>query len=841
MVGVQIASLYADIGADISGFKRGMGTVDSMLHSTGGKLGGFVGMMGTGLVAAAATGAAGLAAMGAAIAKTTMQAGDAQQAVANIAANMSLSADETQKVAKLVQDLGIDPKLKVTATEAAAAIDMLGKNGLSLQQIFDGASRSTVLLANSTGADFATAADIATDVMAQFKIQAKDMMTAVNGITGTTQFSKFGINDYRLALAQAGGVAASVGVSFEDFNATIAAISPLFAGGSDAGTSFKTFLQRLTPSTKPATKAMKALGIITADGANQFYDAAGNMRSMAEVANVLQTAFAGLSDEQKNQYADTIFGTDAMRAAFALMQAGGATIDDYKQKIGNTDAEKAAATRMDTLKGDYEIFSGIIETLSIRIGEKFIPAARDMVQWLTKLATDNADQIVNFFGDMAGYIPKVADALAWGNTKWQELTTLMQPVTDAVGRFAENFKLLWLGIKENDVGIFSSGIRGIMFEVQRGLGVVLDYVRSVDWPTVLSGWADAFIKWGGAIWNNVFPYLRAAWDNITGWVTDPARREQLSSALASSWDWLKTWAGGVWSNNLQPALSAAWKSITAWVTDPTKRQELVNGITNTWNGFLLWGQGLWGTVRPYLVAAAANLRIWIDSNYPQLGTWIDAITKFATDAAASFGANLPQMGQRVTDLRTTVETEVPRIGESMSRLWKNLFGGGEGGGSGFGNMLSYFFENITWKISALIKQARIFVDVLNLMVEATKDVFSGNFDSYWNKREQFNSLIQQFMESNQGAPQFPGFATGGMFTRGGLALVGERGPEVVDLPGGSYVHNAVESAGMMGGSSRLDIYVHANGTMPTDRAAIRELAIALQRELNLTGARVVMP
>src|SRR5690606_22210013 len=236
----------------------------------------------------------------------------------------------------------------------AGAIEMLAKNGLNLDQIMQGAARSTVLLANSTGADFATAADIATDVMAQFGYGAEQMSAVVDGITGVTQASKFSIDDYRLALAQAGGVASSVGVDFDDFNATIAAISPLFAGGSDAGTSFKVFLQRLVPQSDKAKDTMAELGLIINDwgamakylsevlgrdvepslkgvfqafqetkvGAeaaakgekalgdafnllrvqferNQFFDdQTGQMKSMAEIAGILETAFADLSEEQ---------------------------------------------------------------------------------------------------------------------------------------------------------------------------------------------------------------------------------------------------------------------------------------------------------------------------------------------------------------------------------------------------------------------------------------------------------------------------------------------------------------------------------------------------------------
>lgn len=81
---------------------------------------------------------------------------------------------------------------------------MLAKNGLSTQQILDGAAKSTLDLAAATGSDLTTAADISTDAMAIFNIQANEMAKAVNGISGVTVASKFTIEDYSLALAQGG-------------------------------------------------------------------------------------------------------------------------------------------------------------------------------------------------------------------------------------------------------------------------------------------------------------------------------------------------------------------------------------------------------------------------------------------------------------------------------------------------------------------------------------------------------------------------------------------------------------------------------------------------------------
>lgn len=293
------------------------------------------------------------------------------------------TAETTAKLSGLVDALGVDPNLKVGAQQAADAIYNLATNGLSAQQILDGAARSTVLLANATGGEFTTAATVATDVMALFKISASDMEKAVDGISSVAVASKFDLENYRLAISQAGGVAALAGVDFADFNAAIVAIAPAFASGSDAGTSFKTFLSQLTPSTAPAIATMQELGIITADGANRFYDASGNLRGMAEIAGVLNGALAGLTEQQKTQALQTMFGSDAMRAAGMISQTTEADFKKLLETMAQTDAAEQAAIRMDNLAGSQEILAGTIETLQKKFGDQLNPILNDLIKNIT--------------------------------------------------------------------------------------------------------------------------------------------------------------------------------------------------------------------------------------------------------------------------------------------------------------------------------------------------------------------------------------------------------------------------------------------------------------------------
>lgn len=461
-------------------------------------------------LAAGAAATAAIAGVTAAIGVGVKKAADLEQGVADIASVMGVTFQEAAPLKELISDLGMDPRLKVTATEASDAIMQLAQSGMSMQEILDGAARSTVLLSNATGGDMATSAAIASDAMSLFGIQATDMARAVNGITGVTVASKFGINDYQLALSQAGGVAAAVGVSFEDFNTTIAAISPYFASGSDAGTSFKTMLQRLVPASGPAEEAMKALGLITADGANQFFDANGNMRDMSEIAGLLQGALGGLTEEQKNAALSTIFGTDAMRAAVALAEAGTGTFDELAGSIGKIDAEASAATRMDTLSGAMEILDGVIDGLLTQIGDAFLPLVRQLTDWAIAFATAHGPKVTEWFNGLAQWMQGgIPIFLEWSQRAVWAIGEVLNWLHGGDEQFTQ-LGAIW--------GKVTSIITGIVV-------TTIQYVRDhwQDWVNVLLEWGGLFASWATNLWAiYIQPGLATMWANLRAWLDENA-------------------------------------------------------------------------------------------------------------------------------------------------------------------------------------------------------------------------------------------------------------------------------------------------------------------------------
>jgi len=324
-----------------------------------------------------------------------------------VAAVLGATNAEAQQLSDTAVGLGLNPNLKVSTEEAADAMYTLATAGLTTGEIVGGAAEATVLLANATGGDMSQAAQVATDAMALWGISAGDMGTAINSVVGVSNASKFSLNDYALALAQGGGVASMAGLSFEDFSATIAATSNFFSSGSDAGTSLKTMLAQLTPTTTKAKDAMFELGLLTEDGSNAFYDANGNLKGMYDIVGLLNNATKDLTEQQRKQYLQTIFGNDAIRSAGAL---AGMTADEYEAMFmtvnEGSDALQQATVRTDNLSSAWDTFTDTIDAAKTRMGLTLEVPLKMAVRALTPVV----DMVANFIQ------PYIDEAAAWLET-----------------------------------------------------------------------------------------------------------------------------------------------------------------------------------------------------------------------------------------------------------------------------------------------------------------------------------------------------------------------------------------------------------------------------------------
>lgn len=333
--------------------------------------------VGTGLLGIGAAAAAGVG-----LAITT--AANFEKTISAIGA--VLGADPLQLGAIRQQAMQLGKDTVFSAKEVAEGMEELAKAGLTIEQITGGAATGMTNLAAAAGnMGLDRAAVIAVNAMKTFGLNANELDHVANSLAGAANKSTLEVEDLAVSLRYVGGTAKAMGANIDEVNTVLAILGDRGIRGSTAGTSLRGVLLSLTPSSKKAAAMMKELGLITADGSNQFFNAKGEMKDMREVMQILGNATKDLTEEQKVQAFNTIFQRRAMASALFLAEAGAKGFDEYAAAINQVSAADVAAAKLDNLAGDMEKLKSNIETFLIEGGTPFQEELRKWTQGLTNL------------------------------------------------------------------------------------------------------------------------------------------------------------------------------------------------------------------------------------------------------------------------------------------------------------------------------------------------------------------------------------------------------------------------------------------------------------------------
>lgn len=257
------------------------------------------------------------------------------------------------------------------ATEIAQAMEILLKAGADVEQVLGGAAKSVIVLAQAGGTTLDIAADIIATSLTVFRGSAEDTEDWINRIAAASNKSRFDVAGLSAAIGQGAAAAELAGVSFADFMAYIGLTAASFNSASQSGTTFKVFLQRLNPVAKTAQKELARVGIITAESGNAFFDAAGEIRPMAEIIDVLRAAYADMTPEDAIKSLTQVFGTRGYKAAAALIGLTSEEFLEFKRISGDTSAEDLAAERLNNLQGSLLKLWRTTQAVGLDIGKFF--------------------------------------------------------------------------------------------------------------------------------------------------------------------------------------------------------------------------------------------------------------------------------------------------------------------------------------------------------------------------------------------------------------------------------------------------------------------------------------
>jgi len=541
--------------------------------------------------------------------------------------------------------LALGSSTQFSAQQALDAMTELIKGGVNVKDVMSGATDATLALAAAAQLNLANAATI---VAKQLGVWGETGVTAANVadlFASAANASTVDVEELALGLANVGGSAKVAGLSFEETVQTMALIAPSFSSAADAGTSMKTFLQRLIPTTKDATEMMIKLGLATKDGKSRFFDAKGEFIGMEAAAELLHNATKNLSEEQKFLALNTIFGSDAIRAAAAIAGAGASGYNEMGQAMKDAGgAAAAAATMQQGYKFTLDQFNAAVETLQIAIGSALLPH-------LTQLVAAAAEG-VNTFTAWASGILNAADPVAAlaAQIGLVGVTTgsVQQMITDA----AAAIFAAWVALSAALAPSTQEAWDAVQATVQTALAAVQQVVKV----------ATSFVV---KIWNahgaDILAFAKRTWEGIMRVVTAAARFVQAAiEALTKAAQWV--WRN--FGNEITTIARFVWNQIK--IITETALNVLRNlfdagtaVLRGDWNAAWVTIKNIAETLWNGIKASAENLMNTLSSLFQTLYPRLEAAFRSAIAGAASLGAAL------IDGIRSGVENAARRLVEEV--------------------------------------------------------------------------------------------------------------------------------------------------------------------------------
>ena len=382
-------TLSAKITGDSSSYQKAINEADKSTEqfqkntsSLGSKL---AGGLKTGLSVSAKAIAAVSGALGTASVAAIKVGSDFEAQMSRVQAISGATGAELENLRNQAIQLGADTSF--SASEAAQGMENLAAAGFTTSEIMD-AMPGLLDLAAAAGEDLAASSDIAASTLRGFGLAASDAGHVADVLAENANRTNSSVAETGEAMKYIAPLARAAGISMEETAAAIGIMANAGIQGSQAGTTLRGALSRLSKPTDDMVGVMEQLGI-------SFYDSEGKMKSLSDQVGMLRTAMQGMTDEQKNNVLVTLYGQESLSGMLALINEGEGSLTQLTESFRECDgaAQQAATTMQDNLQGAIEQMKGSLETLGIVLYDSVSEPLKNLAQQ----ATDAINQLTTAF------------------------------------------------------------------------------------------------------------------------------------------------------------------------------------------------------------------------------------------------------------------------------------------------------------------------------------------------------------------------------------------------------------------------------------------------------------
>ena len=460
----------------------------------GGSGGEFLGAMGIGKLTAGAVAAAGVTAAGAAAVSAVKTFADFDAMMSKVRALTNASNNDMKTLTDTAQKLGATTQF--SATQAAEAMTYLGMAGWKTSEIVKGMP-GLLNLAAASGMDLATTADIVSDDLTAFHMDADQAGHMADVMAAASTNANTNVSLMGMTFKYAGAVAGSLGYSLEDVAIATGLMANAGIKGEMAGTALRSVMTRMIDPPKEAAMALDRLGVSATN-------ADGTVKPFRQQLKELRAAFSNLSKAEQAEAASSIAGLEAMSGFLSVVTASDKDFDKLAAAIDNSkgSADKMAATMNDNLTGSFTQLGSAVESVALKFGKVLEPTARKSIDKVRKY-------VANISADMSDY-EKIAEAHSLANagdvktldkyrgennvTQLEEQHPIFVKALDYWERFSK-----WIDEA-------SDRLTGRFLPIFERLGGYLDLVMGDKWNAVREN-METGLKYLGDAWENLQPTI----------------------------------------------------------------------------------------------------------------------------------------------------------------------------------------------------------------------------------------------------------------------------------------------------------------------------------------------
>lgn len=299
----------------------------------------------------------GWAGLGFGIADTLKTYTDFYHQMSRVQAIAGASNEEYAALTAKAKEQGM--MTQFTAAESGKAMEYMAMAGWKTNEMLSGIS-GIMDLAAASGEDLGQVADIVTDALSAFGLQAKDSAHFADVLAQAATNSNTNVGMMGYTFKYVAPLAGTLGFSIEDTALATGLMADQGIKAEKAGTAMRSMFTRLAAPTKKSSKAMAELGF-------SITDSSGKVKSLRTIMKELRADFKGMSTTDQTRLAKALAGEDAISGFLAIMNASDTKWNQIANAVDNADgaAKRNAKISNDNLWGSIKSIQSAWESVQL--------------------------------------------------------------------------------------------------------------------------------------------------------------------------------------------------------------------------------------------------------------------------------------------------------------------------------------------------------------------------------------------------------------------------------------------------------------------------------------------